>query len=274
MEARDQRLVHEAIKQPVRNAFRIGLEFMDQNRTLAAVTMGAFVLLFLLQLVPVIGFFASVALGIISQAVQIYVGRAFYASDTMEGFAASAKATGAAAFMTQYKAQAFGAWLGWSLFGVALLLLFILLIAMTGVDFQHLDQIETEAEVMKLVAAVGAGMLPVILVVFAVTYVYPIVQGRVVLSESFGGAFKAVFSIFSPTVWAAAMQRGYFSFVLVFSLALTGMALLVFIVMALLMLIPVLGVILMMVWMIFLLYAFVMISSVACMIAYALAARQ
>lgn len=274
METSDQRLVHEAMKQPVRNAFRIGLEFMDQNRILAAVTMGVFVLLFLLELVPVIGFFASVVLGIISQAVQIYVGRAFYASESMEGFAASAKAAGAVPFMTQYKSQAFGAWLGWSLFGMTLLVIFILLVTITGVDFQHLDQIESEAEVMALVGAVGMGMLPVIVIAFAVAYVYPIVQGRVVLSASFGDAFKAVFSIFSPKVWAASMHRSYFAFVFVFSLALTGIAVLVFIVMALLMLIPVLGPILMIVWMIFLLYAFVMISSVACMIAYTIATQE
>lgn len=265
-EIRAGRLIDEALHEPVKNAFRLGVEFMDRNRVLAAMTMGVFFVLSLLDAVPVIGMFTAVALGVFSQAVQIYVGRAFYGAEHIEAFVSEAEGTKLKTFLTRYAGPGFGAWFGWFVFTMAFVMLFIVLLAAGGADMAMLDeaalQEDPEAALALLTAMMTAG-LPLVIVALALAYVYPIAQGRVIMSETFGEAFKAVFSILTPSVWRAAMNKAYFGFVFYFSLALMGISFLIGVVMTLLILIPILGVILAVVWMMFLVYVFMMILGIA-----------
>ncbi len=265
METIQTRLPDEARSQPVKNAFRLGLEFMDRNRMLAAMTMGLFFLLTLLEMIPLLGLVASVALGVFAQSVQIYVGRTFANAENIESFVREAEKTTLKNFLTRYQAPAFGAWLGWIALSVLFMVLFLLFLGMSGTELSGFDEtsLQNEEQVYALlVSFVGAGT-PVLLLSLVLAYVYPIAQGRVIMSESFGEAFKAVFSIFTPSVWASAMRGEYFSFVFFFSLALIGIVFLVFATMMLLMLIPFLGTVLIIVWMIFLIYAFMLILGIA-----------
>lgn len=265
METEQIRLVDEARREPVKNAFRLGLEFMDRNRLLAAMTMGIFLVLSLLDVVPVLGMFAGVALGVFSQAVQIYVGRAFYAAPDIEAYVTEAEGAQLKTFLTRYLGQAFGAWLGWLVLSLVFMLLFFVFFFSGGTDLSSFDQaaMQNEEQLLKLMVGILEAGTPLILVGFLLTYVYPIAQGRVIRSENFGEAFKAVFAIFSPAVWAAAMNRAYFSYVFFFSLALIGIAFLVFATMMLLILVPFLGAILILAWTIFLVYAFMLVLGVA-----------
>ena len=265
VETEPSRLIDEARHEPVKNAFRLGLEFMDRNRLLAAMTMGIFLVLTLLEMVPVLGLLAGIALGVFSQAVQIYVGRTFYAASDIEAFVSEAEGAQFKAFLTRYQAQAFGAWLGWLVISLIFMLLFLVFFIASGTDLSAFSQgnVPDEAQAFALLVGILEAGLPVLLAGMALSYVYPIAQGRVIRSESFGEAFRSVFSIFSPGVWASAMNREYFSYVFIFSLALIGIAVLVIATMMLLLLIPFLGAVLILVWTVFLVYAFVMVLGVA-----------
>jgi hypothetical protein len=265
METINSRLIDEARHEPVKNAFRLGLEFMDRNRLLAAMTMGLFVLLTLLEMVPLLGLLATIAVGVFSQAVQIYVGRTFYQSADIQAFVADAESASLRSFLTRYQVPGFGGWLGWFAVSMIFATLFVILYITAGGNASMLDPdaLQNQEELFKFLGALGTAGFPLLLTGLLLTYVYPIAQGRVIMSDTFSDAFKAVFSVFTPTVWAAAMKKEYFSFVFFFSLALIGISVLVGVTMMLLFLIPFLGPILAVVWMMFLIYAFIMILGVA-----------
>lgn len=264
MELTENRLLDEARSEPVKNAFRLGWEFVDQNRMLALATLGIFVLLSLLEVVPFIGLIAAVALGVFGQAIQIYVGRSFYEAASIQEFVEGAAATTLKEFLTRYQAPAFGAWLGWFVIGMAMLILWLVLVGMTGFDPAVFEGgMQDEAQALEFLKVMGSATLPLILIALVLMYVYPIVQGRIILSDTFGDAFKAVFSFFSPTVWSNAMKGEYFSFVLVFGLALIGFSFVVGIVLALLMLIPALGLIVGFVAVMLMMYVLMIILGVA-----------
>lgn len=269
-----QRLIDEAMHEPVKNAFRLGVEFMDRNRGLAAMTMGVFFLLSILDAVPVLGLFSAVALGIFSQSVQIFVGRTFYGAEHIEAFVGTAETTPFKTFLTRYVSPAFGAWLGWFLFGMLFIMVFFFFLGFMGVDLAMFDdaalQDDAAAAATLLQMVFGAG-LPLLIIGMVLGYFYPIAQGRVILSEDFGGAFKSVFSILTPTVWRAGMNKAYFSYVFSFSMVLMGISLLIILAMVLLFLIPVLGAILAIVWMMFLVYVFMMILGIANVMAHEIA---
>ena len=264
-ETEQSRLIDEARGEPVKNAFRLGLEFMDRNRLLAAMTMGSFLVLTLLEMVPLLGMFAGVALGVFSQAAQIYVGRTFYEAADIHAYIGGAESANFKAFLTRYVPQAFGAWLGWLVLSLIFMILFIAFFLGSGTDLSSFSDgnIQNEEQAYELLVGILEAGLPVVLIGMLLSYVYPIAQGRVIRSESFGEAFKAVFAIFSPSVWASAMNKTYFSFVFFFSLSLMGIVALVVVTMMLLVLIPFLGAVLILVWTIFLIYAFTMVLGVA-----------
>ena len=219
METEQVRLIDEARHEPIKNAFRLGLEFMDRNRMLAAMTMGIFLVLSLLEMVPVLGMVAGVALGVFSQAVQIYVGRTFYDASGIEAYVAAAESAKLKEFLNRYLAQAFGAWLGWLVLSLVFMVLFIIFFITGGTDLSAFDQtaMQDEEQIYALILAVLEAGTPLVLVGLLLSYVYPIAQGRVIRSGGFGDAFRAVFSVFSPTVWASAMNAAYFRYVFFFS---------------------------------------------------------
>ncbi|WP_345970530.1 hypothetical protein WCX72_01750 [Sulfurimonas sp. HSL1-6] len=242
METTENRLMDEARHEPVKNVFRLGWEFIIVNRTLALMTVAAFVLLTLLELVPIVGLAASVAVGVFAQSVQIYVGRAFAEAASIDAFLSEARLTTLSTFLTRYQAPAFGAWLGWFVISMGAFIIWMTLALSAGFDPTMLEEsIADEAQLMALMEAMGLSLLPVLLIGLLIIYVYPIAQGRVILSDTFGDAFKAVFSVFLPSVWKAAAEGEYFRFLFVFGLALLGIGMLVGIAMMLLFLIPLFG---------------------------------
>ncbi|WP_345985887.1 hypothetical protein WCX49_01850 [Sulfurimonas sp. HSL-1656] len=264
MELTENRLVDEARREPVKNAFRLGWEFVERNRTLALTTLAAFMLLSLLELIPLLGMVAAVALGVFAQAVQIYIGRTLVNADTIDTFIASAEQTTFAAFMTRYQAPAFGAWLAWFVMGMGLFVLWIVLVFAVGIDPAVLEESATdEAELIAFMEAMGITVIPMLVVGMLIAYVYPIAQGRVILSDTFGEAFKAVFSVFTPAVWQVAAKGEYFRFVFYLGLAFMGIAALLMVVVMLLVLVPFLGPVVMVFLMAGLFYPAMMILGIA-----------
>ncbi len=267
MESNGMQLRDEARREPVKNAFRVGWEFVEQNMALGWATVAVFVVLSLVEFVPLVGFAATIAVGVFSQSIQIFVGRAFYGAETMEAFVSEASGVKLSTFLTRYQAPAFGAWLGWAAVGFVMLLAWMALVLLLGGDPAALETAGGDEAFETLFQAMGVAVLPVILIAMLLSYVYPIVQGRVILSDSFGEAFKAVFSLFSPTVWKHAMAGEYFSFVFFFGLVLIGVALAISLVATLLILVPILGALAVAVGAMVLLYPFVAVMGVACVLA-------
>ncbi|WP_416768712.1 hypothetical protein ACM66T_01870 [Sulfurimonas sp. ST-25] len=268
MEMTENRLMDEARHEPVKNVFRLGWEFIVVNRTLALMTVAAFVLLTLLELVPIVGLAASVAVGVFAQSVQIYVGRAFAEAASIDAFLSEARLTTLSTFLTRYQAPAFGAWLGWFVISMGAFIVWMTLALSAGFDPAMLEEtIADEAQLMALIEAMGLSLLPVLLIGMLIIYVYPIAQGRVILSDTFGDAFKAVFSVFLPSVWKAAAAGEYFRFLFVFGLALLGIGMLVGIAMMLLFFIPLLGPVLFALLMAGLFYVMFLVMAIASILA-------
>ncbi len=256
------RLIDEARSNPVTNAIRLGWEFFLQNKMLAVVTISAFVVLEFLTMIPLLGLLAMVALGVVGQGVQIYVGRHFYRSHDIVAFVEEAKMIPPADFLLRYKNQALGAWLGWFLVGSVLMLIFMIAF-FAGGGVMEISETMSDEEAFRMFAAMGGSLIPVLLIVMVLSYVYPIAQGRIILSESFGEAFRAVFSIFTPAVWREAMRGEYFRFVFVFGLLLLGVSFVAGIVAALLMMIPFLGWLLLAVVMLLGYYVMIVVFAIA-----------
>jgi len=264
METIENRLLDEALREPVKNAFRLGWEFVDQNRLLALSAVGVLVLLTLLKMVPLVGFFAAAALGIFLQAAQIYVGRTFYQAESIGQFVEAAAATRLQALLTRFIGQAFGAWLGWIVLGVIFFVLWMVLALATGMNITVIEgSLNSEAQTLQFFAALGLAALPLVLAGLVLAYVFPVVQGRIILSESVGEAFRAVFSMFRPAVWSHAMNGQYFTFVLIFGLVMIGVGIAAAAVLGLLMMIPVLGPVLGLIVSLLLFYVLIMIVGVA-----------
>ncbi|GEM_PF-1229861 len=258
----ERRLVDEARREPVRNSLRLGWEFFTQNTKLAAVVLGVAVGLQLLSTIPLIGLVAVVAFSVVGQGIQIYAGRHFYASKDIVEFVEGVKGIPPVAFMTRYKEQAFGAWLGWFLVSMIFMVVAaVLFFAMGGGAEIHADM--TDEEALNVMMTMSGAFLPMVFVGLLLSYVYPLVQGRIIFSESFGEAFRAVFSLFSPALWRRAMSGEYFRFVLWFGLVLTGFAVAVMAAASVLMLIPLLGWILVIVGTMLLYYVAAMVFSIA-----------
>ena len=261
------RLIGEALAQPVKNAFRLGWEFFVQNKVVAVAVMVTFLLLSVLQTVPLLGLLAGIAIGIFSNAIQIYVGRAFYGSEDILDFVERSRGAKWKPMLTEYLPQASGAWVGWLLVWLMLAIVFAVVLGLTGFDPMAMESAVQDgngAQVIGEIPAETFGAFSIVtLIAMTFTYVYPVVQGRIILASSFSEAFNAVFGLFSPAVWRSTMNGRYFSFVLFFGLALMGASFAAGIVMTLLLLIPVVGALLLFPALFFLIYVFYMILSVA-----------
>ena len=261
-------LVAEAKTAPVKNAFRLGWEFFLQNKTLCYIGMGVLLLLQVLEMIPLVGFFASVAMGVYLQSIQIFTGKAFYRSADVPSFIESLKGTEFQTFAMRYVQPAMGAWLGWFLFSLLLVLIFVVMLMVFGVSVgQFAESMNDEQQMAELIISISGAMLPGLLLALLLSYVFPIVQGKVILSETLGEAFNAVFSMFSPSVWRSAMQADYFRFALLFGALLIGLSFAAGILMAILILIPFLCWIALFVGMIFAMFVLVLILSLACVLA-------
>ena len=239
-ETNERRLIDEARINPVKNSIRLGWEFFLQNKMLAVVVLSAIVVLNFLSMIPLLGLLAMVAMGVVGQGVQIYIGRHFYQSHDIVAFAEGAKTIPPVDFLLRYKNQAFGGWLGWFLIGMLLMLIFAI-IFIAGGGVMEISETMSDEQAFRMMASMGGAFIPVLLIVLVLSYVYPIAQGKVIMSENFGEAFRAVFTIFTPSVWQEAMKKEYFRFVFFFGLVLMGFSFVLGIVATLLMMIPFFG---------------------------------
>ena len=194
-----------------------------------ALSLGAIALLIglgILQYAPLIGVIFSFAYPVLSFAVQIYVGReaaTLSAPEEMERVAADTKLSD---LFGKYIDLAMGGFMG--LF-ILMIFFFVLLAIMMGavVDHDKLQAIAASGEAVGMVQMQSIMLegrvlewvvIPLFIVLLFLSYIFPAVMGRVILSENFTQAFKSVFGFFSPRLWSASFNSAYFTLVFFWSI--------------------------------------------------------
>jgi len=205
MQEESSRLIDEALfEEPIKNTFRLSWEFivLNKNFTLTAMSM----LLLLNILSAFLGVLAMVLSGILSMAIQIYIARLVYETQNIETFVAEVKKSKLEKILSNNIFIATGAYLGTIVLLLAFITLFVLFIQGMGIDLETMDM-------AKLMEVVQVFILPMMIFLLLLSYLHPLVQSNIALAKDFKEGYRAVFTLFTPTLWKQAFQRHYFKYV-------------------------------------------------------------
>ncbi|SFV58561.1 hypothetical protein MNB_SV-14-1057 [hydrothermal vent metagenome] len=202
---RDRRLIDEALaSEPIKNTFRLGLEFIKLNKTFTLTAMVIFIVLNIFGMIPVASFIFMVLLGIFALVIQIHIGKIFYESKDIKNYITEIKESSLDKTLTEHIATAFGAYLGWFVLALVLMFFFSLITSSLGI-------------VNEFNGLVILG-IPIVIVALFISYIQPLVQANVIMSNGVQEGFKAVFTLFSTRLWHLAFQSSYFKYIAGFGL--------------------------------------------------------
>lgn len=257
MHENNMRLIDEAISfEPIKNTFRLGWEFITLNKQFTFTMISVLIILTLLGLIPVIGFVFSVFSSAFALALQIYVGRLVYETDNIETFVDEVQGADGESLIKRHFAPALGAYMGWMV--LAMLFIGIITLAIGGMGGVSANM--NNAELLALLSTIG---LPLLLILLLFSYIQPLIQANIVMSNDFKEGFFAVFTLFSVDVWKKAMQTNYFKYMFWLGLLVLAAAFLFGLLFAIFSVIPFLNIILMIIFV----YMMMIIMSVAAMMA-------
>ncbi len=255
MQENNMRLIDEALSsEPIKNTFRLGWEFITLNKKF---TLTIVVLLFALSLlgtIPIVGLVFSVFSSTLALSIQIYAGRLVYETENIETFIDEVHHVDGESLVKSYFAPALGAYMGWMVMGLLLVGLISLAIGSMGVNPAN------NAELLSMLSTIG---LPLLVVLLLFSYVQPLIQANVIMSNDFKEGFFAVFTIFSADVWRRAMQGSYFKYMFWLGLVVMGVSILFGFIFSIFGTIPFLNIFIMIVFV----YIFMIIMSIAAMMA-------
>lgn len=258
MQENNMRLIDEAISfEPIKNTFRLGWEFIIVNKQFTLTLITVLILLTLLGFLPVVGFIFSLFSSAFALAVQIYIGRLVYETDNIETFVSEIKTAKGEALIQRYFAPAMGAYMGWMLLAVGVITLMGLMLGGIGINESTLNN---SAELIATLSTIG---LPVLIIVLLLSYVQPLVQSNIIMANTFKEGFFAVMTLFSADVWRKAMQGVYFNYMAKLGLLVLALSFLFGVLFAFFAVIPILNILLMLLFV----YLFMIIMSVAAMMA-------
>lgn len=213
----NQRLIDEALAQePIRNTFRLSWEFLILNKQFTLTAMSMLLLLNILS--QFIGLLAMVLSGILSLCVQIYLSRFIYETKSIQTFIAQTKESKFENVVAKNFYISMGAYLGNVVLLIGFIFLLTVLLKSNGFDLEHFD----ESQLLPMVQVIA---IPLLVTLLLVSYIHPLVQSNVALSNSFNEAFFAVFSLFSISLWRRAFHGGYFKYISLIILVISGVAL-------------------------------------------------
>jgi len=208
----DTRLIDEALaSEPIKNTFRLGWEFIVVNQKFTLTAMIIFVVLNLFGMIPVATLIFMVLSAVFGLVIQIHVGKTFYASQDIKNYIHEIEESSIDTLLTRHVGTAFGAYIGW----VVLLLLVILLFGFVGGSMGIITEHMNKVALLNALVALG---FPIFLIALAFSYVQPLVQSNIIMANGIQGGFKAVFTIFSTRIWRMAFQSSYFKYVAGFGL--------------------------------------------------------
>jgi len=205
MQENSRRLIDEALAdEPIKNTLRLTREFMTLNKNF---TLTALSLLLLLNLLSVfLGFLAIIVSGILSMAIQIYVGRVVYESENIASFLKKTKESKLETLLPIHLSTASGAYFGTlTIFFVVLLLIGFMLSSMSP----NIEGMPME----KLLELMQVFLLPTLVGLLLVSYFYPLVQSNITLSKDFKEGYRSVFTLFTPELWQKTFRKDYFKYV-------------------------------------------------------------
>jgi len=206
----DTRLIDEVVSyEPVKNTFLMAWEFIVLNKNFTLVVIGILIALGLLQNIELMALFFSIFAGMLSLSVQIYAGRAIYLSKNIDDYISEVKKSDINKIFSQHGFTASGAYLGILALTLSFIFAFALLLGISG----DIGVVQAGIQQEEMLAALAVFALPMLLIIFALSYVQPLVQANIILASSFKEGFKAVFTVFSADVWREAFQKSYFIYI-------------------------------------------------------------
>ncbi len=214
MQEENLRLVDEALEYaPIKNTFRLAWEFIQINKKFTLTSILVFVVLNLLATAPMVGFIFIILAGVFGFIVQIHVGKIFYTTSTITTYVNEIQESTTEAMSKTSLQPAFGAYLGW----IAFIFISLILLSIVGTSMGILHEGMTQTDMLLALANLG---VPFLLFALVLSYVQPLVQSNIILAQDFKQGFKAVFSIFSVTVWRSAFKKSYFNYVALLGLVI------------------------------------------------------
>lgn len=254
MQEHNKRLIDEAIEvESVKNTFRLTRESLLLNKKLTMTAVAIFLVLNILGSIPQLTFIFGFLAGIFLIVMQIHAGRTLYASENIETFVEETKKQTLGNILSNHTRTASGVYAGM----VILIALFSFILGTLLVFSGIFKEGMNEQELVMALSQIG---LPILLVVMVISYVQPLVHSNIILANTFGEGFKAVFSFFSADVWRSAMQKIYFAYVAKVGLLMVALAFAAAMLTTLGMTIPFLGLILQL-SLLALMYLFMMVMA-------------
>ena len=267
MQENNMRLIDEIVaSEPIKNTFRLGWEFIVLNKPLTLTLITLLFVLSILGAIPIIGVVFSLFSSILFISVQIFIGRLVYESDNIEVFVDKVSKVKGEDIVKEYFSPALGAYAGWMVLGLLMLIVVSILIGSMGLGLSNIDlnsasAIQENQEVLlQLISTVA---LPMLIVLLILSYVQPLVQSHVVLANDFKEGFFAVMKLFSVDVWRDAFKGSYFKYMFWFSSVMLAIGLFFGVIFAIFGAIPFLNIFVVIVFA----YVMMVIMTVAAMVA-------
>lgn len=252
------RLIDEAISsEPIKNTFRLGWEFITLNKPFTLTVVGVMIFLTLLGVVPLIGFIFSLFSSVFALAVQIYVGRLVYETDNIETFVSTIRDAKGEDVIQHYFSVAMGVYMGWMVIGIGLIALITLLLGDMEISKYALNN---NVVLLSLLSMVG---LPALVIALLISYVQPLVQANIIMSDTFREGFFAVMSLFWVDTWRRAFQGVYFNYVARLGLLVLGVSFLFLFIFSIFAVIPIVNMVILLLFV----YLLMIIMSVAAVMA-------
>jgi len=204
-----ERLIDQAMANPIKNVFKIGWEAVIINKTTMIGAISILILLGLVGLVPQVGIPIAVISATLMVSAQIYIARVFENADDMHSFASDIEQITLNGLLRTHFMTALGSYFAW-------VVLFLVPLVLTLLTMpQDIGTLNPES-IMHL----AKNFIPFLIFILVILYVQPLVQYNIIKAEGFSSGFKAVFTLFSSALWSRAMSASYFSYIAKFGLVI------------------------------------------------------
>lgn len=220
-ERKEMNIVDQALAHPIKYAIMLTKEVYSLNKSFFWGLSAIIVVLALLSEIPLLGLIATVISGILMFSLFLFTGKVFYKAATMDMFVEEIESISVSKLWNNYWQPAFGAYLGWVVIVLGTLFLAGFMVAVTG-QADALMMGDTAAENPMMLFSV---MTIPMLIVSLILYLVPLVFANTIRTDTFGDAFKSVFSLFKSDIWRRAFTGVYFKY-----MALLGLVLIAFVI--------------------------------------------
>lgn len=225
----------------IKQAYSLAWRFFRKNILVSILAILVITGLYVLSMIPILGLVLSLVAGIALFSVQTYVAKTLMQSKSDEEFDEMVANTKTSELLTKYMAVGSGGVLGFLVIEIAAVIVLVTMVIFTiGLDVLTSLSDGTMSPDQKMQTLYSIGIVGIVFMIVAMlfAYVYPLVVGKVYATNDFKSAFKAMFSMFSPSVWKASLNGQYFFMILVLHLSAFLMVILMIITMSTIILAP------------------------------------